>query len=78
MRGRRKVTAIANPAPKPLPDWATTTPCEQEYELSMWDSDEAVQNIHMSRDEYLALKAHLANLRGYEVPAKIEADAAQT
>lgn len=51
---------------EPLPDWLTHTPDETIYSLTMFDGGgTAVQDIEITRDEYLALKAHLANLRGY-------------
>jgi hypothetical protein len=49
-----------------LPDWATKTPADHLYSLSMFEnSDASIEEVHVSRDEYIALKAHLAALRGY-------------
>jgi hypothetical protein len=51
--------------PNEIPNWVANTPNEQAYELNMFDSDDNAQQIEMSRDEFIALKAHLAALRGY-------------
>jgi hypothetical protein len=51
--------------PAAVPDWVTETPAEAVYSLEMWDSDStAVEDIYLSRAEYIALKQHLAGLRG--------------
>jgi hypothetical protein len=50
-----------------IPGWVENTPQEQAYELSMFDSDDNAQQIEMSREEFIALKAHLAALRGYRI-----------
>ena len=33
----------------------------------MWDSNQVVQEIELSRDEFLGLKYHLAEMRGYDL-----------
>jgi hypothetical protein len=51
---------------EPTPDWVTETPDETTYSISMFDDGGvSVQNIEITREEYCALKAHLAALRGY-------------
>jgi hypothetical protein len=47
------------------PDWVTETPEDITYELGMTDTTEYLQEIRLSRDEYIALKARLAELRGF-------------
>ncbi len=60
------------PAPE-LPDWLTDTP-GVFYQLEMsTEANGGVQTIDMSREEFRALKQHLAKLRGIEVPADVEA-----
>ncbi len=52
-----------------LPGWIET-PQPAEYRLTMIADDEdsdPYQTIDLSRDEYLALKQHLAKLRGLKV-----------
>jgi hypothetical protein len=51
--------------PREIPDWVDNTPYETEYELTMNNGDQNIQLIHLNREEYEALKAHLAALRGY-------------
>lgn len=49
------------------PEWLAT-PDDIEYELLMSDSGgETVQQIDITRAEYIALKRHLAELRGLHV-----------
>ena len=51
--------------PAAVPDWVTETPAEAVYSLEMWDSDStSVEEIYMTRAEYVTLKQHLANMRG--------------
>ena len=47
-------------------DWETFTPEENlnGYQLVFWDDNEVEQGIWMSREEYIALKEHLAKMRG--------------
>ena len=61
-----------------LPEWATKTPEERllGYELSVWDREYGgVQEIDISREEFLELKEHLARLRGIELSPGWEFDA---
>ena len=46
------------------PDWIWNTPDETSYVLWMHRADEE-QEILLTRDEFISLKAHLAELRGY-------------
>ena len=51
-----------------IPDWVKETPADHLYTLTMFEnSDAGIEEIQMSRAEYIALKAHLAALRGYTV-----------
>src|ERR1017187_1046518 len=54
------------PEPPPaVPEWVNETPAEAVYSLEMWDSDStAVEDIYLTRAEYIALKQHLATMRG--------------
>ena len=57
------------------PDWLET-PDEAAYAMGMLDHEGGtVQDVEMSRDEYIALKEHLAKLRGFS-PVKPEASLA--
>jgi hypothetical protein len=50
------------------PDWVTDTPPDHSYSIDMYEnSDATIQNIEITRTEFLALKEHLARMRGYEV-----------
>ena len=61
----------------PTPDWTKTTPEEVSYDLTMFaPGGEALQDLAMNRDEYLAMKAHLSAIRGFDYAdqlAKLEA-----
>lgn len=58
---KRKRGAVA----REVPDWVTKTP-QVGYDLEMWDEfNGAEQTIELTRDEYLALKKRLAELRGF-------------
>lgn len=48
------------------PDWVSKMPNETKYWLTMDHGEgENVQEVELSRAEFIALKAHLAKLRGY-------------
>jgi hypothetical protein len=55
--------------PVEQPEWVTETPRDNQYEMGMyaWDG-EALQEIYVSREEFIVLKRRLAELRGIEVP----------
>jgi hypothetical protein len=56
--------AVSVPQPAPeVPDWANNTPYETLYTIEMWQQ-EIVETVDMSRAEYVALKQHLAAMRG--------------
>jgi hypothetical protein len=61
--------ATQPPAPA-VEDWANDTPHETLYQLEMWQQ-ETIESIDMTRREYIALKQHLAGLRGL-IPAVAE------
>ena len=55
--------------PAEIPEWVNETPEECTYDLTMDDGDGSnIQDVELTRDEYLALKKHLAAMRGYTVP----------
>ena len=66
-----KKTMQPNPPPPPpppaeLPDWLEYTPLETVYCLHQEDPGGAVvQEIVLTRAEYLSLKLHLGKLRGH-------------
>ena len=60
------------PKPKLLPNWVTETRDELSYVLLITDErrdgvDDSLEGIDLTRDEYIALKRHLAELRCYVV-----------
>jgi hypothetical protein len=57
-----------------VPDWVNDTPPDNEYCLMIMSefTTTTPQAIDLSRDEYIALKAHLAALRGYELDRNLE------
>ena len=59
-----------------LPEWASDTPVAPDFELVMWESHEggsALQAVHITVEEYIALKKHLAALRGLGAPSASDA-----
>ena len=47
------------------PDWLEDTPdLYTSYELSLYSDGEEIQRIEVTRKEFIALKEHLASLRG--------------
>jgi hypothetical protein len=75
MRNRRAVRAThatatpAPPAAPAVPEWVTETP-DTYYHLSMdgalgTATGEFDQEIELTREEYVALKALVAKMRGY-------------
>jgi hypothetical protein len=54
--------SVPQPAPE-VPDWANDTPYETLYTIEMWQQ-EIVETIDLTRAEYIALKQHLATMRG--------------
>jgi hypothetical protein len=44
--------------------WVTTTPPDHSYSLDMYaNGDVSVQDIELTRAEFIALKEHLAQMR---------------
>lgn len=62
--GVAESTSSATPE---VPDWVTETPDETEYWLGIRQPDADMEQLidDITRDEYIALKAHLAKMRGY-------------
>ena len=56
-----------------LPEWLEETP-EYTYQMDAWNSNTTVQEIELTRDEYIALKQHLAKMRGISVPEEAHAN----
>jgi len=57
-----------------IPEWVDKTPDPPEYDLVMWDAGgSSEENIEVTREEYIALKAHLAGMRGYRIGTAAEA-----
>jgi hypothetical protein len=55
-----------NPPPAMVPEWVTDTPEDIYYDLTMIEVyGGADQQISLTRDEFIALKDHLAKMRGY-------------
>lgn len=51
-----------------LPKWATDTPPDHNYQLTMFENnDYGIEEVTVTREEYIALKHHLAKMRGYDV-----------
>lgn len=48
-----------------VPAWVFETPAEHAYTLDMSNTYQSEENIELSRDEYIALKSKLAEMRGY-------------
>ncbi|MDZ4798875.1 MAG: hypothetical protein SGI92_11985 [Bryobacteraceae bacterium] len=51
-------------------EWIASTPPECEYFIEMMGSDTTEQRIDITRDEYIALRAHLVKLRGIDQPTE--------
>ena len=65
---------LAGPDNKELPEWVKETPEPMEpwppfSMISQEMEGEFLQDIELTREEYIALKAHLAKLRGYVQPS---------
>lgn len=74
MKQPNKTKPAAKP-PRPLPDWVTETRDELSYVLLITHDrsdgvDGSMEGLDLTRDEYIALKRHLAEMRGYKVPAE--------
>lgn len=55
------------PAPAELPEWLDETPilADSPFHLIVEGADEWLQEIDLTRDEYIELKRHLAVMRGH-------------
>jgi hypothetical protein len=69
----RSIQTEEAPAPRPAQtseavtdDWVGYTPPDHSYGMSMYENDDiSSQTIELTRDEYLALKKQVAEMRGY-------------
>lgn len=52
-----------------LPDWVTETPnLDHSYQLQMMENNDcSIQEVDLTSEEYISLKQHLAQMRGYDV-----------
>ncbi len=66
----KKSTAKAAPGAEAPPTYLIETPPDNSYQLAMFDDIEGtdVEQIELSRAEYLAIKKVLIKMRGYKVP----------
>ena len=68
--------APAEPTPEvepEVPDWVNVTWPDHGYSLTIFESgDNSTEDIHVTRDEYISLKHHLAGMRGYKVGEQTE------
>ncbi len=66
-----QVNPTVAPQPEPLPEWVAETPYETMFSLEVFlGSGESAQTIDLTRDEYIALKARIAELRGIAPPTE--------
>jgi hypothetical protein len=66
---RLKRVSIVEEYEEDPPEWVEKTPDECTYNLTMFETRGGeIQNIDVTRDEYIALKRHLATMRGFDVP----------
>ena len=64
--------AKASPAASELPDWLTAPDPESMYQLSFRSEQCDLEPlIELTRSEFIALRHHLAELRGHKVPAEV-------
>lgn len=60
-----------------IPEWALKTFPENSYDLTMFDAGgDSIEEVELTRAEYIALKRHLAAMRGYELPEDGKGEAA--
>jgi hypothetical protein len=65
-----KKSAVKTAPAEALPDWVTKTMDETDYKLEIMCGcgDCNTEIVYLTRAEYIALKQHLATMRGYTVP----------
>jgi hypothetical protein len=56
-----------------IPEWASSTPYDAGYQLAMDNGETDIQVVKMNREEYEALKEHLAAMRGYRHESELAA-----
>ena len=48
-----------------VPEWVNETPPDHSYSLDMYqNSDVSIQSVELTREEFITLKVHLAEMRG--------------
>jgi hypothetical protein len=68
-----------NTQPNEVPEWVTETPEPTTYALAMWDSSGgSIQEVPVDEKEFIALKSHLAKLRGFHVESDEEPEDTDT
>jgi hypothetical protein len=71
---QNKEIAAENERRGAAPEWLDHTPeAMDEYMLAMWVNSTTEQRIEVTREEFIALKAHLAALRGITVESEAKA-----
>lgn len=56
------------PGARPVPDWVNETPEDCSYDLTMFEPGGGhIQDIELTRDEYIQLKQYLAVMRNHPV-----------
>ena len=56
----------ANGGAPEMPGWVASIPPDHSYSLDMYaNGDVSVQVVDLTRAEFIALKEHLAGMRGY-------------
>ena len=73
---KKTAKPAANADPVNKPEWLLETPAMlYSLEAASSESELSAQQIEITMDEFIALKEHLAHLRGIEVSAKEAAHA---
>src|SRR5436309_1964422 len=67
LASRDKSASVPDRVDSKTPDWVKDTPPDAQYDLGMYVERGEGQEIILTREEYIALKQHLAALRGHTV-----------
>jgi hypothetical protein len=67
---KSRKAATKKKAPVKLPDWMNTKMQDMNYKLEIMCGcgDCNTEVVDLTRDEYIALKHHLAKMRGFAIP----------